>query len=102
MALPFMAAGTLATALIIYVRAHALHIAGSAAMAAATAYFAPAMSMRRSRPHSMPGQGRQPVTLFVISSGAMSDPGRPSLRHVGDRAHRDRWARAAVHGPAYV
>jgi hypothetical protein len=38
LAIPFMAAGALAAALIVYLKTHALHIATSAAMAAATAW----------------------------------------------------------------
>lgn len=37
-AAPFMAAGALAAALMVYLRAHAVHIASSAAMAAASTW----------------------------------------------------------------
>jgi hypothetical protein len=37
-AMPLMAAGALAAALMVYLRTHALHIASSAAMAAASAW----------------------------------------------------------------
>jgi hypothetical protein len=38
LAIPFMAAGALAAALMVYLKTHALHIAASAAVAAASAW----------------------------------------------------------------